>query len=113
MTCARELTICSGAQATAPRDRVTRVEKPNVSNTLEQSPPRQGTSSTNDRLAHARMRSSRFGTEERAPLWNGPRLNCAFVAQVLGQAFAGRQPPEPSAYRRDFAPTGLLVDKTI
>lgn len=28
---------------------------------------------------------SRFETDERAPLWYGPRLRPAFVAQVLGQ----------------------------
>lgn len=29
--------------------------------------------------------ASHSGTESRAPLWNGPRLTAAFVAQVLGQ----------------------------
>ena len=29
--------------------------------------------------------SSRNGTTDYAPLWNGPRLRAAFVAQVLGQ----------------------------
>jgi len=40
------------------------------------------------RFAHL----SQNGTEESAPLWHGPRLRAAFVAQVLGQIM-GTQPP--------------------
>ncbi|MEI9991078.1 MAG: hypothetical protein WDM86_13660 [Rhizomicrobium sp.] len=34
---------------------------------------------------------SQLGTHAREPLWNGPRLNPAFVAQVLGQVMMDAQ----------------------
>jgi hypothetical protein len=48
-----------------------------------------GRSAQNDRR---RAGASRIGTTAYAPLWNGPRLQPAFVAQVLGQVMMdGRQ----------------------
>jgi hypothetical protein len=38
---------------------------------------------------------SRTGTFEHAPLWYGPRLRPAFVAQVLGQVFATGETCDP------------------
>ncbi len=46
---------------------------------------------------------SQNGTGETAPLWNGPRLRPAFVAQVLGQVMMDRHllalELAPAAYR--------------
>ncbi len=59
--------------------------------------------------ATARRRASdklfHFGTEAHDPLWNGPRLNPAFVAQVLGQVMMEPQASTsaPAAYRRAAA----------
>ena len=43
---------------------------------------------------------SHFGTASAAPLWNGPRLRPAFVAQVLGQVLMddNRSRMSPAAY---------------
>jgi hypothetical protein len=38
------------------------------------------------------------GTQEHAPLWNGPRLRSAFAAQVLGQAMGASLPQNTSAH---------------
>jgi hypothetical protein len=46
-----------------------------------------------------RRRASHSGTDSAAPLWNGPRLQAAFVAQVLGQILA----PQTSDPRLAFA----------
>jgi hypothetical protein len=35
-----------------------------------------------------RRQASHSGTDWRGPNWNGPRLQAAFVAQVLGQVLA-------------------------
>ncbi len=48
-------------------------------------------------------RLSQSGTPAREPLWNGPRLNSAFVAQVMGQVLMERREPHSirttAAYR--------------
>jgi hypothetical protein len=112
MTCARDLAISSGAPAPALRERIARVEKPNASNTLQQKSGSDESDSEYISGASARARASRFETTGREPLWYGPRLRPAFVAQVLGQVFASENASSaPVAYRRDGIPTGLLLDK--
>ena len=113
MTCARELTLCSGVPAQAPRERVTRVEKLNASNALRRKPGSSESDSSRNYGPRAQAHESRFDTEDGAPLWNGPRLRAAFVAQVLGQVFASAesQTPQPASYRRAQIPTGLLLDE--
>ena len=53
------------------------------------------------------VQPSRNGTQATAPLWNGPRLKPAFVAQVLGQVMMDPQARAlslaPAAYRREGA----------
>jgi hypothetical protein len=53
------------------------------------------------------LQPSRNGTDSGAPLWNGPRLKPAFVAQVLGQVMMDAQARAlslaPAAYRREPA----------
>jgi len=47
---------------------------------------------------------SQFGTKDSEPLWNGPRLMPAFVAQVLGQVMMDTRDRAsalaPAAYRQ-------------
>ena len=50
-----------------------------------------------------RAAATQFGTSGDAPLWNGPRLRPAFVAQVLGQVMMDERAAAlslaPAAYR--------------
>jgi hypothetical protein len=116
MTSVRELTITSRAQAPGPREQVARVEKPNASSTLRRKAASPAAEQANASRSRRTPRVSRFETDEFAPLWYGPRLRPAFVAQVLGQAFpaANSQRAESSAaYRGEGVPSGLLVDRKI
>lgn len=69
-----------------------------------------GTSFADGRSAAA----AQFGTSGVAPLWNGPRLRPAFVAQVLGQVMMDDRATAlslaPAAYRERGAqiPPGVL-----
>lgn len=71
------------------------------------------------RSAPRRAPVSQIGTEESAPLWNGPRLRPAFVAQVLGQVMM--DPRErasslaPAAYRERRAqiPHGAFFNGNV
>ena len=45
----------------------------------------------------------RFKTEPGEPLWNGPRLRPAFVAQVLGQVMMAPSVPTARAYDNAIA----------
>jgi hypothetical protein len=100
--------------APAPRERVTRVEKPNSSNTLQRRSESPDANSPRNSGSRAHAQSSRFDTEESAPLWNGPRLQAAFVAQVIGQVFATAESrtTQSAAYRRAGIPTGLLLNES-
>ena len=66
-----------------------------------------------------RTAQSHNGTTEYAPLWNGPRLRPAFVAQVLGQAMTEDRvcalSLAPAAYRQSGAqiPPGALFQGDI
>jgi hypothetical protein len=63
-------------------------------------PPRENANDT----GRERRRASHSGTTSNAPLWNGPRLQAAFVAQVLGQVLApqtGDRQSALAAYQRD------------
>ena len=61
-----------------------------------------------------RAAATQFGTSGDAPLWNGPRLRPAFVAQVLGQVMMDARATAlslaPAAYRERGAqiPPGAL-----
>jgi len=58
---------------------------------------------------------SRSGTVAGAPLWNGPALRPAFVAQVIGQVMMDATRSAPSAYRKAVAqiPAGSFVDDAV
>jgi hypothetical protein len=57
--------------------------------------------------------TSRFDTQT-APLWNGPPLRAAFVAQVLGELLPGGQDSRQSraAYSDTRARLGRVLDRT-
>ncbi len=87
----------------------------NDSNTL-------GSEGADDERRHAAgdrrtdmKRLSHFGTDNTAPLWNGPRLNPAFVAQVLGQVMMEQREPAsarpPLAYRAAQIAPGAFFDR--
>lgn len=67
----------------------------------------------------AHLQSYQNGTNQCAPLWNGPALRPAFVAQVLGQVIMGRpdRASELAVLRyRNGAPqvaSRLLLDVSI
>jgi hypothetical protein len=98
---------------------VRRVGKPSSSSTLNAK--RDG----EDGFAHETSAKSRVffvsqaGTNDSAPLWNGPRLRSAFVAQVMGQvlmdARVRAQGLAAPAYRRTMPQTAsrLLLDRAI
>jgi hypothetical protein len=60
-------------------------------------------------------RVSRYDTAERTPLWDGPRYNAPFVAQVLGQILTAtpqRAPSALAAYRKAATlPPTLVFDR--
>jgi hypothetical protein len=58
---------------------------------------------------------SRSGTDAYAPLWNGPRLSPAFVAQVLGQVMMTQSVQPAAAYRSVPAqiPNGSFFDRDV
>jgi hypothetical protein len=73
------------ARACAP---IAPAEKPRCDKGLQQDvtlqPMRTGATDSGGE----RRRASHSGTYSQAPAWNGPRLQAAFVAQVLGQVLA-------------------------
>ena len=70
-----------------------------------------GTRAAADRRREDR-KLSHFGTQAGEPLWNGPRLNPAFVAQVLGQVMMETQTSAraPAAYRSAQIAPGAFFD---
>lgn len=70
------------------------------------------------RTGERRRAPCQFGTIEVAPLWNGPRLRPAFVAQVLGQVMMDGQARgrelAPAAYRKGAQiPRGALLNDNL
>ncbi len=63
---------------------------------------------------HSDRSLSHFGTQAGAPLWNGPRPNPAFVAQVLGQVMMDSENHasmrRPAAYRGAQIAPGAFFD---
>jgi hypothetical protein len=83
---------------------VSSIEKPCSNKGLQQSVTAETPRETAHNPRSDRRRPSHSGTESNAPLWNGPRLQAAFVAQVLGQVLAPHT-SDPrlalAAYQRD------------
>lgn len=77
--------IVANASAHSLRAAHARVEKASASNTLHNEARAEDFTSPGSQLACTRHASSQNDTDMRAPVWHGPRLRAAFVAQVLGQ----------------------------
>jgi hypothetical protein len=88
MTDACILPIVAATGTARLRMVVGRIENPCSDKELRENvtagPQHQGASDA----GHERRRASHSGTTSNAPLWNGPRLQAAFVAQVLGQVLS-------------------------
>jgi hypothetical protein len=90
MTSASEFAIVSGTGFQGPRFRRARVEKTNAGSGLHHE-RRSGDDDRGTSAAHSRGKPlSRYETDEREPLWNGPSLNAAFAAQLIGQVLETR-----------------------
>ncbi|MBI3675632.1 MAG: hypothetical protein HY243_03350 [Proteobacteria bacterium] len=78
--------ITASAGFSSLRTLAPRVEKSRFSNALhgERRDEERSTYAGEERLRGAKL--SRSETFDAAPLWHGPRLRAAFVAQILGQA---------------------------
>jgi hypothetical protein len=97
---------------------VSAIEKPNGDKGLRAQVDLLPAGASADDLREARRGSSRSGTTSSASHWNGPRLQAAFVAQVLGQVLAP-QARDPglafAAYQRDDVRTrqSRLLDRNV
>jgi hypothetical protein len=111
---ARALTISPAVPSAALRDGRARVEKLNNSSPIKRKAATANSETTACANSRTRARTSQSGTHFEAPLWNGPRLRPAFVAQVLGQAFAtAASPAQRAFYPEENIPIGLLLDTTV
>jgi hypothetical protein len=101
------VTSASSVIVSRSAERVRGVGNANSSRTLD------GECAGDDRFAgtaqrgHRAAHLSQSGTGSAAPLWNGPRLRPAFVAQVLGQVMMDARDQAlslaPAAYGRQPA----------
>ncbi len=110
MTATGALAVARRADAFHPRLAAPRVGKAADANALH------GERRDNARQQHdggrenAQAALSRSGTEACAPLWYGPQLRPAFVAQILGQVMqSGARSVPPQVYQRRL-PASLLLD---
>ena len=67
---------------------VSPIEKPRCDKGFQENATAQTPRESAGEPRSERRRSSHSGTTSNAPLWNGPRLQAAFVAQVLGQVLS-------------------------
>lgn len=77
--------IVARAPAQTLRAASARVEKACESNTLHNDARHEDFAAAGSARAHANSALQQNETQSCAPLWHGPRLRAAFVAQVLGQ----------------------------
>ena len=88
MTGANGFAIVTADDICGPRFRRARVEKPNPCNGLRQE-RRSGDEARATAVPPSRCTPlSQTETMGREPLWNGPPLNAAFAAQLIGQVLA-------------------------
>jgi len=118
MTDACTLPIVAASGIARSRVVVGRIEKPRCDKGLRDNVTAQTPEESAERARGDRRRPSHSGTESNAPLWNGPRLQAAFVAQVLGQVLTPRT-NDPrlalAAYQRDDVrrPQSRLLDREV
>jgi hypothetical protein len=112
MASANGFAIVTSGVSTALRAYAPRVEKTKPGNDLRNQARRPAGESVGRSAAAFRSGLSQYETPAREPLWNGPQLNAAFVAQLIGQIVPGAQPASaPLAYRQpQHAPRALVFD---
>lgn len=88
MTLNGPFAIARRTEVLPPRFAAQRVEKPSQSAQLHGERRDEDASARCPFAQRMRGHLSHKGTEDVAPLWYGPRLRPAFVAQVLGQVTA-------------------------
>jgi hypothetical protein len=116
MTCASEFAIVAAGDSYGPRFRRARVEKPSTSSGLHREARSGGEDSAGGAAPSRRRSLSRFETDGREPLWNGPPLNAAFAAQLIGQVLQSQTTQDtPSlfaAYRERFGHRARALDRS-
>ena len=114
MNGANGFAIVAADDVYGPRFRRARVEKTSPSNGLREE-RRSGDDARGAGAAPSRCKMlSQTDTEAREPLWNGPSLNAAFAAQLIGQVLgrdAGRDARSALAAYRDKAEQALALDR--
>jgi hypothetical protein len=97
MTANGSFAIVNASGASHPRNLVARVTKARAASDFRNdTTARDGTANRFAAAPHA-QNLSQSETGEHAPLWYGPRLRPAFVAQVLGQLLYPAPPDATSA----------------
>lgn len=111
MTGAIGFAIVAGGGADGARPAHARVEKSRAGNGLHGERRHEAEMPGTVTPCRRQMDLLQYETDAREPLWNGPPLNAAFVAQLLGQVLP-RQPaaaPRSASYR--FQLRGLALDR--
>ena len=97
MTSGTTLTIATGTGTSHLRSLSARVAKARFSGNLHDSPAKESAGGNRFRAQLRQSPPSHSGTRETAPLWYGPRLRPAFVAQVIGQIlYPENRDPRPA-----------------
>ena len=92
-----------------------RVEKPNKTNDSRHDRRNADAKDARIGLRDRRRDSSRNGTNDDAPFWNGPRLRAPFVAQIIGQV-TGETAPDARSALASYAqvePTHFFIDRSV
>ncbi len=110
MTATGALTVARRADAFHPRLVAPRVGKAADANALHGERRDNARQQHDDGRENTQAALSRSGTEACEPLWYGPQLRPAFVAQILGQIMQpGARSVPPQVYQRRL-PASLLFD---
>ncbi len=98
----------------ALRPAVLRVEKASNTSDLRNEQRRAGDGNAGASHAARARKPSHYDTSAHEPLWNGPPLNAAFVAQLIGQVLVDEQGAPASAQsaygHRVAGPRSLVFD---
>lgn len=114
MTGTGALLCLSASAARSVPARLAPIEKSNCNSRLDHGADGAKPSEPKRIPGRERLPASRYETDFDAPIWNGPRLRAAFVAQVLGQLLEA--PPEVirhkalSAYRAPSVTFAASID---
>lgn len=112
------LTIMTGTGISHPRNASARVAKARFAGNLHDDPAQEGAGGNRPDAQLRQRPLPHSGTYETAPLWYGPRLRPAFVAQAIGQIlYRGNRDPRPAlaAYEEGAAraPSRAVLNRSI